>query len=456
MGLGVPWGRERDEADHRQQDPGVPGGDGDGLHDGRRAAATEAIGDALLPTGTILNDSYRIDQLIASGGMGDVYRATHLRLQGPIAIKVLHRSLLNEDGLLARFRTEALIMAGLRHPHIVQVFDFNVTDDGVPYLVMELAEGSDLRSLTGSGQQMPPAAVSQIVGQIAGALGAAHARGIVHRDLKPENVVLVPMDDGGPCAKVVDFGVSKTRGLPRITVEPALIGTPEFMAPEQAQGQSDLIDHRTDQFALGILAYYMFTGREPFRGACPVAVLYQIVHEEPPALRSFVPWSSRRTDAVLRRAMAKRPERRFPTIQDFARALEEAVSLDLGARGGREGRVASAWERRADAPSAAARACGPSLGGRPRGGVARRPQAFRPRRRPWRVAMFVAAAVCAATVLLSASAQRGLAEPPGVVATARHRPPERAAALTAPEQARMAARLENLPDASLWMATSGP
>ncbi len=221
-------------------------------------------------------------------------------------------------------------MASLHHPHIVHVFDFDVTDDGVPYLAMELAEGRDLRTLSGQLQAMTPLQAAQIICQIAGALGAAHAHGVVHRDLKPENVVLVPMSDGSLCAKVVDFGVSKARDLPRITVEPALIGTPEFMAPEQAQGQSDLIDHRTDQFALGILTFFMFTGREPFRGASPVAVLYQVVHEEAPALRKFVSWPCRRVDAVVRRAMAKDPERRFPSIQEFGRALEEAVGADLG------------------------------------------------------------------------------------------------------------------------------
>ena len=365
-----------------------------------------------LEPGTILKDTYRIDGLIASGGMGDVYRATHLRLQGGVAIKVLHRDLLNEEGLLARFRSEAKIMAALHHPHIVHVFDFDVTDDGVPYLAMELAEGSDLRTLTNQLQSLSPLQISQIIDQIAGALGAAHAHGVVHRDLKPENVVLVPMSDGSLCAKVVDFGVSKARGLARITVEPALIGTPEFMAPEQAQGQSDLIDHRTDQFALGILAYFMFTGREPFRGASPVAVIYQVVHEEAPALRSFVSWPCRRVDAVVRRAMAKNPERRFPSIQEFGRALQEAVVADVGldARERPPTPVSVRFGEEATAfPVAPPEA---SRGSRRREERDDGEVPFRNRRRPWRMGLFFVAAVCVAVLLLGVNAERGLAASP--------------------------------------------
>jgi len=344
--------------------------------------------------------------------MGDVYRATHLRLQGGVAIKVLHRDLLNEEGLLARFRSEAKIMAALHHPHIVHVFDFDVTDDGVPYLAMELAEGNDVRTLTAQLQTLTPLQISQIIGQIAGALGAAHAHGVVHRDLKPENVVLVPMSDGSLCAKVVDFGVSKARGIARITVEPALIGTPEFMAPEQAQGQSDLIDHRTDQFALGILAYFMFTGREPFRGASPVAVIYQVVHEEAPALRSFVSWPCRRVDAVVRRAMAKNPERRFPSIQEFARALQEAVVADVGLEARERPSSPMAVSAVLTEEAAALPVPAHAGGRRPRRGEDRGATPFRKGRRPWRMAMVCAAAVCVAILLLGVNADRGLAASP--------------------------------------------
>jgi len=384
----------------RTQTPGIASA-------GRRPSAELGGSSVHLEPGTVLKDTYRIDALIASGGMGDVYRATHLRLQGPVAIKVLHRDLLTEEGLLARFRTEAKIMAGLHHPHIVHVFDFDVTADGVPYLAMELAEGSDLRTLSGQQRPMSPQQVSRIVAQIASALGVAHAHGVVHRDLKPDNVVLVPMPDGTVCAKVVDFGVSKARGVPRITVEPALIGTPEFMAPEQAQGQNDLIDHRTDQFALGILAYFMFTGREPFRGASPVAVLYQVVHEEAPAMSSYVDWRCRRIDAVVRRAMAKNPAKRFASIQEFGQALEEAVLQDLGhpARSRRATPVPESVELQPAAKRQTSRKR------RLREEVdPEEATLFRPAHRPWRMALFFMAAVCVATLMLSMNPESSLAE----------------------------------------------
>ena len=383
-----------------------------------------AVGNVHLEPGTVLKNTYRIDGLIASGGMGDVYRATHLRLQGGVAIKMLHRDLLNEDGLLTRFRTEAKIMAGIHHPHVVHVFDFDVTDDGVPYLAMELAEGSDLRTLSGELQRtMSPLQVSQIVSQIASALGAAHAHGVVHRDLKPENVVLVPLSDGSACAKVVDFGVSKARGIPPITVESALIGTPEFMAPEQAQGQSDLIDHRTDQFALGILAYFMFTGREPFRGATPVAVLYQVIHEEAPSMRGLVSWPCRHIDAVIRRAMAKQPERRYPTIQEFGQALEEAVQQDLG----QEARLSHAPAL----PAAEGSPDRKERRKRRRRDEAANATVFPAARRPWRMALFVMAAVCTATLLLCMNAQPGAVSPPQTASMAYHRLADGAARIMA-------------------------
>ena len=282
-----------------------------------------------LEPGSLLQDTYRIDHVIASGGMGEVYRATHERLEGAFAIKMLHPELLNEEGLLARFETEAKIMASLHHPNIVQVFDFNLTPSGTPYLVMELAEGQDLRTIMTEQRVLSPYRVSQIVEQTASALGAAHAHGIVHRDLKPENVMLVPIDSQAVCVKVVDFGVSKTSRRAGITIESTVIGTPEYMSPEQAQGLNDEVDARTDQFALATMAYGLLSGTEPFRGQTPVAVLYQVVHEQPKALAHLVDWPCARIQAVLQKAMAKNREDRYPTIVDFARAFTEAVAADL-------------------------------------------------------------------------------------------------------------------------------
>ena len=300
-----------------------------------RSLAPELGGDdsaadaGKLEPGVLLQDTYRIEHLIASGGMGEVYRATHERLEGAFAIKVLHPELLRDEGLLERFETEAKIMASLRHPNIVQVFDFNYTASGVPYLVMELAEGPDLRTIMTEQRVLAPRRVAQIVEQTAGALSAAHARGVIHRDLKPENIMLVPIEGQGDCVKVVDFGISKASRQPVVTLRATVLGTPEYMSPEQAQGLNDDIDHRTDQFALGVLAYMLLSGCEPFRGQTPVSVLYQVVHEQPTALGQLVDWPCGRVEAVLRKAMAKNRDDRYPNILDFARELSDAIAADL-------------------------------------------------------------------------------------------------------------------------------
>jgi serine/threonine protein kinase len=262
--------------------------------------------------------------------MGEVHLATHERLHGAFAVKVLHRDYVLDEEAMWRFRAEAEIMAGLRHPNIVQVFDYNVTPDGVPYLVMELIEGRDLSEHLRGRKAMTPGRVARIVRQIASALEAAHAHGVIHRDLKPENVMLLSLEGQEDFVKVVDFGISKTQWSERITAECAVLGTPQFMAPEQAQGLREEVDARTDQFALATMTYTLLTGCEPFRGDTGVAVLYQVVHQDAEPLSRYVDWPCAYVDAVLRRAMAKDREARFATILEFARALEEAIEMDLG------------------------------------------------------------------------------------------------------------------------------
>jgi serine/threonine-protein kinase len=279
--------------------------------------------------GVVLAGTYRILRPIASGGMGEVYVAAHERLPGRFAVKVLHRDLARDQESLSRFRCEAEIMSGLRHPNIVQVVDFNVTDDGVPYLVMELVDGRDLADSLREGQQLPPEQAAHIIHQIASALEAAHARGVVHRDLKPENIMRISLDGQEDFIKVVDFGISKARRM-RITAEAAILGTPQFMAPEQAQGRREEIDHRTDQFALAAMAYMLLTGREPFHGDTAVTVLYQVVHQEAEPISRYVDWPCAHVDKVLRRGMAKDRLVRYPSVLEFSRALDDAIAQDLG------------------------------------------------------------------------------------------------------------------------------
>jgi serine/threonine protein kinase len=275
--------------------------------------------------GTILQGTYRIAGPIAEGGCGEIFLADHTRLPGQVAIKVLHRGLQQNPEVLSRFRQEAEITATLRHPHIVQVLDFNVTDQGYPYLVMEMLEGQSLSERINDAGELPLATAVEIVEQIAQALHAAHVRGIVHRDLKPDNVMLLSGDGVKDFVKVLDFGISHASWRPRLTNGGEVAGTPQYMAPEQARGLREQIDPRSDQFSLAAIAYVLLTGREPFRAEDPIAVLYQVVHADPPPPATLVPRLGPAIDAVIMKGLAKQSTDRFSTVLEFAAALRQAV-----------------------------------------------------------------------------------------------------------------------------------
>jgi serine/threonine protein kinase len=275
--------------------------------------------------GTILQGTYRIVGPIAEGGCGEIFLADHTRLPGQVAIKVLHRGLQKNAEVLSRFRQEAEITATLRHPHIVQVLDFNVTDQGYPYLVMEMLEGQSLSKRINDAAELTPASAVGIVEQIAQALSAAHVRGIVHRDLKPDNVMLLSGEGVKDFVKVLDFGISQASWRPRLTNDAEVAGTPQYMAPEQARGLREEIDSRSDQFSLAAIAYVLLTGSEPFRAEDPIAVLYQVVHADPPPPAALVPRLGPAVDAVIMRGLAKQSADRFPSVLEFAAALRQAI-----------------------------------------------------------------------------------------------------------------------------------
>ena len=281
--------------------------------------------DAAPAVGTVLGESYRLVRPLAHGGCGDVYVARHERLGSEIAVKVLHPSLAGNAQALARLRQEADIMSALRHPHIVQILDFDVTESGVPFLVMELLEGHPLTEGAISGTPLEPRAALHIIEQIAQALAAAHAHGIVHLDLKPDNVILVPTDGRDDFVKVIDFGISRATWRDRPDNEPFIAGTPEYMAPEQAQGLTEEIDHRSDQFALAALSYRLLTGHEPFAGGEPAVILHQVVNETPQPPSQWAPWLGAGVDAVIDRGMSKRSAARYPDVAAFAEALAGAI-----------------------------------------------------------------------------------------------------------------------------------
>jgi serine/threonine-protein kinase len=280
-----------------------------------------------IEAGTVLQGTYEIVRRIGVGGMGEVYEARHARLPGRFAVKVLTGHLEGGGTAFLRFRREAEIASSLRHPHIVQIVDFNQMADGAPYIVMEYLDGVDLASEMAQVGRLSPERTSILVGQIAAALAAAHAGGIVHRDLKPQNVLVTRLRDaGGDFVKVVDFGISKVKTAATLTDHSGLLGTPQYMSPEQAQGRPDDVDGRTDQFALAVMAYEMLTGRKPFTGENVPAVLFAITNYDPPPMTELVVAGTPVVEAVLRRGMGKKKEDRFASILEFSDALASAIA----------------------------------------------------------------------------------------------------------------------------------
>jgi serine/threonine protein kinase len=289
--------------------------------------ATPSPATPTLSVGQIVADTYRIVRRIGAGGMGEIYEATHLRLAGRYAIKLLRPEIAATPEALARFKREAMVTSALRHPNIVQVVDFSALEGGAPFLVMELLDGPELAKVIAAGP-VPLSRVVPMVKQIASGLTAAHESHVVHRDLKPQNIfVLEVVGHEQELIKIVDFGISKVRDLAtNLTTKATVMGTVQYMSPEQARGAIDDIDAKTDQFALAAIVYEMLTGQDAFVGDSATSVLYQIVHEAPRGLvdpNSSIPAAVR---AVLRRALAKDKNERFATVMAFSTALEAAAS----------------------------------------------------------------------------------------------------------------------------------
>ncbi|HXJ22876.1 MAG TPA: serine/threonine-protein kinase [Polyangia bacterium] len=282
----------------------------------------------VLPAGTVLDGNYRLTRLLGQGGMAAVYEAHHTGAGKRVAVKIMHRGLMVYPELRARFQREAKITSELTHPNVVSVFAFGAAPSGEPYLVMEFLEGEDLQTRLERVGALPLEVVVQIVNQVASGLTAAHAAGVVHRDLKPDNVFLVQTADGGAFAKVVDFGISKvlSTSATKLTVARAVFGTPEFMAPEQAEGRQEAIDHRSDQWSLACLAWFAMTACLPFSGEDAAATLTQVISAAPTPPRPGAPPIPREVEKVLRKAMSKQSADRFATIKAFARAFEAAAS----------------------------------------------------------------------------------------------------------------------------------
>jgi serine/threonine-protein kinase len=276
--------------------------------------------------GTLLKGTYRIEHPLGVGGMGAVYAASHRRLPRRYAIKFLDAANTSARDAIGRFRREAFIAGTLNHPHIVEAHDIGVAEDGSLYMVLELLQGQDLDARLERMGQLTPERTLGILRDVASAVDFAHESGVVHRDLKPANVFLCS-HGGAESAKVLDFGISKllSEGTTNLTLPGQLLGTPNYMAPEQATARGDVVGPAVDIFALGAIAYECLTGTQAFRGATPVATLYQICHSKPVPASQLVRSLPTEVDQVLDRAMAHDPARRFTTATELVRALADAL-----------------------------------------------------------------------------------------------------------------------------------
>jgi len=261
---------------------------------------------------------------LGRGGMGSVLLAEHVLIPKRVAVKVLHRHLTEDPELVSRFLAEARAMSLVQHENVVTVYDLD-TREGRPYFVMEYLEGQSLAAFARG--PLEPRLVVDLLTQVCDALGAAHARGIIHRDLKPANVFLVPGPNGRHRVKLLDFGIAKC--LARLDGETptrtgVLLGTPEFMAPEQCGGQE--VDARTDLYAVGVLGYLLLTGTAPFSGVNAAEVLVAHLQQTPRAPHEVRPGLPPALSAVVLRALAKRPEARFSSASELRAALEAALT----------------------------------------------------------------------------------------------------------------------------------
>src|SRR5271157_2892878 len=295
--------------------------------------------------GTLLGGRYRLDAQIGRGGMSTVYRAFDIVLERPVAIKLMHREIASDSDQLERFRREARSVAQLNHPHVVTVIDAGEEPSpdghdpegngavGTPYIVLEYVEGETLKDLIrAEGPLEIPQALAYAI-EIARALGAAHEHLIVHRDVKPQNILI--SDEGG--AKITDFGIARTLTEEGLTMAGRVLGTTDYVSPEQALGQP--VTGQSDLYSLGVVLYEMLTGEVPFRGKTPVAVAMKHVREEVPDVQLVRPGVSAATASVIDRAVAKDLAVRYPDAESMVADLEEVLAIEASRAGQATGEV---------------------------------------------------------------------------------------------------------------------
>ncbi|MFO0605841.1 MAG: serine/threonine-protein kinase [Polyangiales bacterium] len=285
--------------------------------------------------GRLLSGRYKVTGVIAAGGMGVVYDGLQVALGRRVAIKCLHPRFATDTVAIARFQNEAMVSGSFGHPHIVEVFDLGWLDDArAPYLVMERLDGETLGARIQRERKLPIPLVVAVARQTLSALAATHARGILHRDLKPDNLFLMRAADGVARVKVLDFGLSKAMApvedAARLTRSGVVMGTPSYMAPEQAMGAPDL-DARVDLYALGMILYEALLGRPLYTARTPAALMQEIGRVRPPTPRLVRPEVPTALDAAVMKAIARDRTKRFSDAAEMQRALAALPADDADA-----------------------------------------------------------------------------------------------------------------------------
>jgi eukaryotic-like serine/threonine-protein kinase len=343
-------------------------------------------------TPQVLLGRYEVGRLLGAGGMAEVFEGRDRLLARRVAIKVPLQQYAHDPEFVRRFRREAQAAASLSHPGVVAVYDTG-SEDGTHFIVMEYVEGRTLKDVIRAEGPLNPERAAEVAGDVCSALAAAHARGLVHRDVKPGNVMLTP--DGR--VKLMDLGIARAAVGETATQTAAMLGTAQYLSPEQAQGQA--VDFRSDLYSVGCCLYEMLTGTVPFRGATPVAIAYRHVREDPAPPRMLNPDVPAPLEAVCLKAMAKRPDDRYQTAIELRQDLERARAGQRVAAGAAPTAATAAMATTVLPPLAGHPGVGgdpTSVGGGPvtAGRAARYAQAA-PRRRRWPVYVLVPLAVLA-------------------------------------------------------------
>jgi serine/threonine protein kinase len=275
--------------------------------------------------GDVLARKYRLIRPLGQGSMATVWVAENIALEVEIAVKILHTSLITDPRMVARFRREARATAAIGHKNIVQVFDYGVTSQGAPFIVMELLKGQTLAQRIKDRGKLTPIEAVHILARAMKGITVAHAKGVIHRDLKPENIFLAIEDNGAERPKVLDFGVSfmlQDGGAHQITQTGVIIGTPAYMPPE-AVGEGKKVDARGDIWALGVMLYEIITGELPFEANSYHKIIESIVHEHHIPISARVPTIDKALERIIDKALEKRPEDRHPGVREFFDELND-------------------------------------------------------------------------------------------------------------------------------------